>query len=398
MEKILNIQYGTVHGMYWMGYGVISSFASAFLLARGYSNSEIGLIFAVSNVLAVFLQPVLADVADRSKKISMIDVCKIGAVIMAVLMAGTYMLTVSSAALSVVYVLLIAGFMCLQPLLNSMCFYLEKCGVHINFGITRSGGSLAYAILCSVLGTVVEAHGVQVLPVTGTVIMVMFLLSLIVVARQFKKGCRQAGIEIHEENDKEDAQTEDINLMQFLSHNKIFFIMTIGVLGVYFSNSIMNSFMLQIIEPLGGTEEEMGQIFGLLAFMEIPTLIFFDRINRRFSCQTLIKVASVAYILKNLVTYFAPSVTVILLSQGLQLFSFALFLPAMVQFISEVMREGEAVKGQALYTAMTTVATVLASLLGGWILDFSGAKMMLIAATIVTTAGTVIIWYTVDRI
>ena len=73
MRKILNIEYGAVHATYWMTYAIIGSFASAFLLGRGYSNSEIGVILAVGSVAAVFLQPVLADIADRSKKISLID-------------------------------------------------------------------------------------------------------------------------------------------------------------------------------------------------------------------------------------------------------------------------------------------------------------------------------------
>ena len=52
MEKRLNIKYGCIHGTYWMYFGVVGSFASAFLLAKGYSNAEIGLILAVGNILA----------------------------------------------------------------------------------------------------------------------------------------------------------------------------------------------------------------------------------------------------------------------------------------------------------------------------------------------------------
>ena len=68
MGKLLNIKYGGLHGTYWMYYGIATSFASVLLLARGYSNGEIGIILAVANVAAVFLQPLVADFADRSKK------------------------------------------------------------------------------------------------------------------------------------------------------------------------------------------------------------------------------------------------------------------------------------------------------------------------------------------
>ena len=82
----------------------------------------------------------------------------------------------------------------------------------------------------------------------------------------------------------------------------------------------------------------------------------------------------------------------------LQLVSFALFLPAMVHFIDEIMSKGEAVKGQALYTMMITVTTIFSSLVGGAILDFSGAKMLTLVATVATAIGAVIIIATVDKV
>ena len=85
MGKLLNIKYGCIHGTYWMYYAIAGSFASAFLLARGYSNSEIGIILAAGNILAVFLQPLIADVADRSRKLSLVGVTQVSSVLLMVL-------------------------------------------------------------------------------------------------------------------------------------------------------------------------------------------------------------------------------------------------------------------------------------------------------------------------
>ena len=108
MEKLLNIKYGCIHGTYWMYYGVAGSFASAFLLARGYSNAEIGIILAVGNILAVFLQPLIADLADRSKKLSLIGVTQLSAVLLMVLTLLLFVMKQKSGALWVVYVLIMA--------------------------------------------------------------------------------------------------------------------------------------------------------------------------------------------------------------------------------------------------------------------------------------------------
>ena len=64
MKKLLNIEYAAVNGGYWMVYGVVCSFSSVFLLGKGYSNADIGIILAVGSVAAVFMQPLLADMAD----------------------------------------------------------------------------------------------------------------------------------------------------------------------------------------------------------------------------------------------------------------------------------------------------------------------------------------------
>ena len=406
MGKLLNIKYGCIHGTYWMYYGVAGSFASAFLLARGYSNAEIGIILAVGNILAVFLQPLIADLADRSKKLSLIGVTQLSAVLLMVLTGLLFVMKQKSAALWVVYMLIMAWMTTLQPLFNSLAFKLEETGVHINFGACRSVGSLAYAVLCAFLGTLVEAKGVGVLPLSGEIVLLMLLASLWVTKTQFdrmvgEKTGKQAVSVLGEcghvpAADAEEA--EEINLALFVKRNKLFVVLNLAVIGVFFSNSILNNFMLQVVEGVGGTSEDMGRIFSVMAFLEIPALFFFDKIKERFSCQLILKFAAICFTLKVLLIYLAESVTMIYVAHLLQTLSFGLFLPAMVSFIGEVMAKGEAVKGQALYTVMTTASSMLASVLGGIMLDVSGPGFMLLVSTIVTGLGALVLVLIVDRI
>lgn len=406
MGKLLNIKYGCIHGTYWMYYGVAGSFASAFLLARGYSNAEIGIILAVGNILAVFLQPLIADLADRSKKLSLIGVTQLSAVLLMVLTGLLFVMKQKSAALWVVYMFIMAWMTTLQPLFNSLAFKLEETGVHINFGACRSVGSLAYAVLCAFLGTLVEAKGVGVLPLSGEIVLLMLLASLWVTKTQFdrmvgEKTGKQAVSVLGEcghvpAADAEEA--EEINLALFVKRNKLFVVLNLAVIGVFFSNSILNNFMLQVVEGVGGTSEDMGRIFSVMAFLEIPALFFFDKIKERFSCQLILKFAAICFTLKVLLIYLAESVTMIYVAHLLQTLSFGLFLPAMVSFIGEVMAKGEAVKGQALYTVMTTASSMLASVLGGIMLDVSGPGFMLLVSTIVTGLGALVLVLIVDRI
>lgn len=419
MNKLLNIEYSCIHGTYWMFYGVVSSFASVFLLAKGFSNWNIGVTLAVANVLAVVLQPIIADIADRAKKLSVIGISEILTVMMMVVTVGMFAFSNSMIALAIVFILLIAWHTVLQPLFNSLTFTLEEAGVHINFGIARSMGSLAYAALVAVLGTIVENHGIMSLPITGEIILVMLLASLILTKKAYDKGkdmqkadgrkaenlqsAEAAGNlgaekELYEEKAADLCEEESINLIQFIKRNKFFFLVNVGVIGLYFSNSVLNNYMMQIVEAVGGNSEDMGRIFSVMAFCEIPTMVCFDLLRKKFSCQLMLKVASVGFTVKIALCWLADSVTMIFLAQFVQLASFALFLPAMVHFIDEIMSKGEAVKGQALFTTMITVTTVIASLVGGAILDMSGAKTLTFIATIATAVGAAMIIATVDKV
>lgn len=413
LSRILNAGYANIFAAYWMFYGVANAFASAYLLPKGYTNAEIGIILAVGSVLAVFLQPIMADIADRSKKLSLLSVTQLSAGLLIVLEATLFAMAHKSLALWVVFVMIIAWLTALQPLFNSLAFHLEESGVHIHFGVCRGMGSLGFALLTAVLGTFVEMWGANILPAVGELTLVGLLVTIIIVKREFER-CVKAKAQTRSAGAGADAsgaadaplpmpsdyaqEEEEINLWRFIRDNKLFLILNIGVIGLYFSNAVLNNFMLQIVNAVGGTSEDMGRVLAVMAFMEMPALFFFDKVKARFSCQTLLKVAAVGFTLRVGLIYLAKSMTVIYLAHIFQTLGFALFLPAMVVFIGDVMRRGEAVKGQAFFTAMTTVAAMISSVLGGIMLDVRDANFMLLVSTLVTAAGALVIILVVGKI
>ena len=399
MGKLINFEYASIQGTYWMFYGISSSFASVFLLACDYSNAEIGIILAVANILACILQPVIADIGDKVRRVSIIEISQLLTVVLMIFTVGLFFFMQKSLALSATFVMLMVWHTVLQPLFNSMTFKLEECGIRMNFGIARSVGSLAYSVLVAILGFLVEKFGIMVLPVSGEVILVMLLLSLIMIGRHYKKALGQSDtVAAHDHSITLNDDYEAIGLMQFIRSNKMFLAVNLGVIGLYFSNSILNSYMIQIVTFVGGSSDDMGTILAYMAALEIPAMVCFNKLRKRFSCETMLKAASVGFTLKILLCWLADSVAMIFAAQTFQLVAFGLFLTAMVHFIDEIMEKGEAVKGQALFTTMVTVTTVFSSILGGIILDASDARMLTFIATVATAIGSLIIFMTVGRV
>ena len=115
-----------MQGLYWMIACVAISFASYFLLARGYSNSEIGVIMAAAYILGLFLQPLVAGFADRSTRLTPTAVLALVAVITGLWTAGLLLIRTHCVIMSILYVLFVASQLVMQPLINAYAFYVEQ--------------------------------------------------------------------------------------------------------------------------------------------------------------------------------------------------------------------------------------------------------------------------------
>lgn len=396
LNKTYNIKYCSVQGTYWLIYAVVASFASVFLLDRGYTNGQIGMILALGNLVTVVLQPFISDTCDRSKRISIFGVVALITLVMALLMTSLFFFEHSGPGLSLAYIFLIGWMGVVQPLLTSIKFKIEEYNIFVNFGLCRAFGSFTYAVLCVILGVLVERWGIGAILVTGEFTVIAFGLSIVVMAAALKRDSGSA-----EEFSSAEAAaegTEEITLIDFIGRHKLFFVLMIGVLGVYFTNQTLNNFMLQIVTNVGGTAKDMGLVFTILALLEIPTMMFFDKLRGRFSCQSMLKFASLCYTLEIFICHIAPSVEVIMAAQVLQLFSFGLFMPSMVHMIDEIMERGEAVKGQGLYIMVTTMTSIVSAVVGGMVIDFAGVHMLTFLSTLITAMGAVMVIFTVDKV
>lgn len=371
-----NLEYALIQGAYWMYYGAIYSFSSAFLLSKDYSNWDIGVILAAGNVLAILIQPAVANFADRTGRFGLDDIIKGMVLILAALTAGLILFDTKSMVLTVIFTLAIAWHTVIHPFVNSLAFEMEKAGRTMYFSAGRAVGSVSYSILVAVLGVGVSRMGVGILPFSGLGVLALFFFMLVVVGRQLGK-----------EGDSVKTEKSDITFMDFVRRNKVFFAMSLGIAGLYFSNSVYNNFMLQIVRNVGGDSGDMGGILSLMAALEIPTMVLFYRINKRISTVRLIQIAALGFALKATAIMMADSVSMLYCAHIFQLISFALFLPAIVHYIDERMSGEEAVRGQAVYTTMITVGAVLASVAGGAILDMSGVDTLLTISVAVTLAG-----------
>ena len=127
--------------------------------------------------------------------------------------------------------------------------------------------------------------------------------------------------------------------------------------------------MINIVRNVGGDSSDMGSINGVMALLEIPVMLMYERITRRIRCSSTIRFAAMMFVLRALAIALSPSIPGLYAAQLLQAGSFALITPALVQYVSLTIRPEDSAKGQSLSGSMTTTARSLRGCFGGIMYD-----------------------------
>lgn len=389
-NKSLDIRYACIHGFYWMLCCSMIGYASVFLLDKGFTNTTIGTVLAISNILAVFGQPAVASYMDKTSKLSLRMLISL---ILVVIIAISLVLCFLTGASMVMVVLTIVAFtlmLTLQPFINSLTFAFEKNGIHINFGLARGIGSVAYAVMSLILGNLVAAFSPELLPFFYVG---LSLCALFFVYTFFLPGHKDEIV--HQEKETEHDQ---LSMGQFIKKYKTFMLLLVATVLLFFNHSVINNFFIQVVNHINGNSADMGNAIFLAAVLELPTMALFTKFQQKIGCKNMMLISAVFFSVKHVLTYFAVNMFMIYVAQVMQMLAYAVFIPASVYYVSQLVEEHDMNKGQALVTGAMTLASVFASLAGGVLLDALGVSKVLMIGAIISVLGTICMFISVEDV
>lgn len=393
--KSLNMKYVASQIFYFATFAAMMGYASVFLLHKGFSNSTIGIILSLCNILAVFMQPALATFADKNKNI---EIRKIVTTIVGIAIVLSAILLVIPNNQAIIFILVVSIFSLMttvMPLMNTLAFVFEKYGITINYGLARGLGSVAYAIASMILGHAVDAFSPDLLPVCYVVFNAF--LFIVVHGYVLPKG-EQIEVKVDEKESDEVVTSDNEGLLQFAGKYKKFIVFLLGFVFVYFAHTIINNFFIQIINNVGGNSSDMGNAVFLAAMLELPTMAYFTKLSHKVNCGTLIKISIFLFLVKHVITYFAVDMTMIYIAQAFQMGAYALFIPASVYYVNCKIAPQDMVKGQSFVTTSMTVAGVFGNLIGGILLDTVGVSHVLLISAILSLVGAIIVAMSVEKV
>ena len=365
--------YAVIQALYFCTLALIGSYASPYLLNRGFSSGWIGILLGVGNLGSVGFQLLVAAFVKRTGTRLGSVVIAVHAVIAALALA-LLLLPLGGAAFCAVFVLVFLLNSAMQSALNSLYRGYHEQGTKINFGVARGWGSVAYSLSSLAAGALLAKRSPDILP--G----VYFLPCLLLCAAVFLFAApnttrRQAG---------DVTPAEKKLLMRDYPQFYIFFA---GVLCLATSNGFTETYLIQIIRRVGGDSANLGVAMFISAMTELPAMVLYRRMADRVGNRRLLIFAGWMWALKNLLIMLAPSVYLIYAAELLQFVGFAIYVPAGVRFISHTLPESEFLKGQSLVGSAFTAGYLISSFVGGPMIDLIGLDWTLWGVQLFSLGG-----------
>lgn len=394
-EKKLTIKYAVLQGMYWMLAAVAMAYVTPLLEAKGFDSMEIGMLNAVKYTSVVVFQVLIASFSDKyAERVPL----KYIIALLTVVSVGTawvfWAVDMGFAGAVVIFILLGATINCISPLIDSLSIQYMNHGRKLNYTVSRACGSFTWAIFCVVVGVFADTFGVTHILLLQIGIAVLLLISNLVMdkvdftwgksASLLQERCTIQEIEAVPEKREFQVHTAGYLLRYFPKY--VLFL--VACMFTFMGYNLNATFMIDVVQNLGGSHTDYGVAQFVLAMAEIPTALVFMKMKKYISIDKLMVCCSLFCTLRAAATTFAPSVLVLVLSQSLELLGLGIFYAGSVFFVMENLPEGDVVKGVSLINVATVgIGEAIASLLCGSIKAAFGLQALMVTSIFVSLIG-----------
>ena len=354
---------------FWAMFAAIVAYQTALLLERGFTNGEAGLMTSVRCLAGIVFQPLLGGFADRHPGVPLKGI--VGVSLALSLAAGVWYWAEPAMGLAqtaLVWVVIGGLGVSSYPLMDAMAVQFINDGVPIRYSLGRGLGSLAYAVVCVLLGLQVGQWGVE------TTLVTFLLLTAAEIALVFTYPTWHPKAPAEGRAAAERPQSA----LSLLRSNPRFTLMLAGVLFGLTAVLPLSNFLVNVITSRGGSDADLGLAMFLMGGFELPAAFLFPRLLRRLGSGRILVLSMFFGTLKGVALLLTWNLAGVLLCQPLQMLGYGLFTPASVYFVNESVPPADRVRGQTIMmVASNGLGGMLGGMLAGFTLDLGGANWML---------------------
>jgi len=358
----------------FVSFAILSPYLQLYLKARGLSPSRIGILLGVMELAGIAGPILLGRLADRRHAYRiLLAACFVTAALVFIPMELTTFFPLLVACM----LLLGFAYRSAIPLLDSIVSRILPDPAH-QYGRLRVAGSFGFISISLVLQLSGSVTGDSSLS-----ILIAFCVAAIGAA-----GAAfllpPAGHALKRSEDEPAGTARGGFDLRFWAVIGVVFLGRFG-LGAYYS-----FFSLYLKEAFPGVSVSMLWAIGPLA--EIVTIWFSGPLIKRWGIRTMLIVSLAAISIRLGIFVIAPTIVAVAFAQLLHAFTFGTFHTTAIAYVNAAIAPEKRGLGMAVYNAIGLgLATLLASVFGGYLLEARGFSALFITYAAIPVAGIAIL-------
>jgi MFS transporter, PPP family, 3-phenylpropionic acid transporter len=359
------------------GGGFLFPFINLFYTQQGLSGAEIGLLSTFASLAALIAAPWWGRRSDATSHPRRL--LQFGLLATSVCMLALSRQTIFAWMALIVTLdsLLSVG---VPPLSDVVALAVTKQG-RAGYGSVRLWGSLGWAVAALLAGWLIERTGLFTM-FTGYAISGFASIALLALLRMPRWGR-------HPDRAEAPAAAHSWRAMfAELWRDRTLLGLTLALSILWFALNGFHQFEPVFLVQLGAGETIIGLASTIGALVELPAMLWVDRLGRRHSPGRLLRMSFLLYMAVALSVVIAPVVPVILLSHVIAGVAYSFFAVASVLFIGEVSPRGQVTTMMAIFTVtLPALIRMISGPVGGWIFDVRGAYALYVIGALGSALG-----------
>lgn len=373
-----------IYYLFWLGAGgFIYPFISLFYKQQGLSGTQMGWLGTIGSIIALVSAPLIGRLSDNvSNPRRVLQICLIGSATLWLILSQ------QSAFIWIALIIAIDAFIGapIYPLSDAQALKIashQKEG----YGSIRLWGSLGWAITAFVGGWIVERTG---------------LVSVFIGYAAFYIGCALTLIAVTTPRDltqKNDEPRPKLKaVLQSLLRDRALIGLAVAFAIFWLSGNGRQQFEALYMQQLGASERVIGWAYTYPALLEIPIMLWADRLMRKYGTGKILTIALLieAFVMSIIVIH--PSLSSILFMRLASSFYYSFYAISSVAYASERAPAGQNATVLSLYfVTLGGIIALVASPISGMIFDRLGAYPLYIIAMVGAFAAWLTLVFTQNK-
>lgn len=370
-----------VQGFYWCAYCTYFGFLVLYMQNHGYSNVQCAQAQVLIAVATLITQPLIGYLTD-----SFITCKKFLLVTTALAVPVAFLLQASVSSPILCYGAIVLQSILFYPaasLIDSWTMALREKDSQVQYPLTRSAGSVLYALTALAFGNVIAALGDGIIAPSFLLFSVLLFLCTCFLEETPCRNKQQKNV-----NQETTRRISGMEAAKTLLQNKTYVFFVLSCLLYHIANKSTGCFISNYVTNIGGDSGGLGLLMFFSAMVEFPSMMVMGKIIRRYPLGGLHLFALSGVVIKNFFFLIASSMPLLVIGRLAEGMSYGAYVYIFVEYICRNTPKQLNVTAISLGTAMTSaLGGIIGNYAAGLILDLWGlAPLSLVAMAVAVVA------------